>query len=461
MSHRRPRAKTTSIRTMEHLRRSGRADALRDAAPLPVAWSQRVMFCESLSGPRITEFDRVFGLTAGRDERFAEPGQQVPQPVVEQVLRPTSGTARAGAAARARRDDADPGSDGVTVAVRAARATGTGYGPLRARLRRRGRRGAGSDRRRYAGRSDPRPNFKWSSARPAWTPTSGPPCSTGCRRGRVTGPDRPAGPGRHLVGDPAWRRRRATGGARLGELITGLIGGPVGMGCSPPIRGRPGCWSPTRFGDRRVFLVGESAHVNPPWGGHGFNTSVGDAVNIAWKIAAVLRGWAAPDCWPATSRTPRRGRATVASAASNMRAWSTAAPGGGAIQRAKRPEFHSLGLVLGYCYAGSPVIQPSGCSEPSACREPSADTTSYVPAAYPRCAAAACLEYGWLGPSYDRLGTGFALVGARRGATRGWRRRAGQPGPRAAVSRLQFDEGPLDGLPVARTSSCWSGRTST
>ena len=30
-----------------------------------------------------------------------------------------------------------------------------------------------------------------------------------------------------------------------------------------------------RFADRRVFLAGESAHVNPPWGGHGFNTSRG------------------------------------------------------------------------------------------------------------------------------------------------------------------------------------------
>jgi 2-polyprenyl-6-methoxyphenol hydroxylase-like FAD-dependent oxidoreductase len=37
VSHLRPRAKTTSVRTMEHLRRWGVADALRAAAPLPVA----------------------------------------------------------------------------------------------------------------------------------------------------------------------------------------------------------------------------------------------------------------------------------------------------------------------------------------------------------------------------------------------------------------------------------------
>src|SRR5580704_14361571 len=87
VSHRRPRAKTTSVRTMEHLRRWGIAEALRAAAPLPVAWSQRVTFCESLSGRRITDFDGAFGLVTGRDERFAEAGQQVPQPVVEEVLR--------------------------------------------------------------------------------------------------------------------------------------------------------------------------------------------------------------------------------------------------------------------------------------------------------------------------------------------------------------------------------------
>jgi hypothetical protein len=63
VSHLRPRAKTTNVRTMEHLRRWGVADALRAAAPLPVAWSQRVTFCESLSGRRITDFENAFGLT--------------------------------------------------------------------------------------------------------------------------------------------------------------------------------------------------------------------------------------------------------------------------------------------------------------------------------------------------------------------------------------------------------------
>jgi 2-polyprenyl-6-methoxyphenol hydroxylase-like FAD-dependent oxidoreductase len=42
----------------------------------------------------------------------------------------------------------------------------------------------------------------------------------------------------------------------------------------------------------RVFLVGDSAHVHPPAGGYGANSGMQDAHNLAWKIAAVLNGWA-------------------------------------------------------------------------------------------------------------------------------------------------------------------------
>ena len=42
----------------------------------------------------------------------------------------------------------------------------------------------------------------------------------------------------------------------------------------------------------RVFLVGDAAHVHPPAGGYGANSGMQDAHNLAWKIAAVLKGWA-------------------------------------------------------------------------------------------------------------------------------------------------------------------------
>lgn len=45
-----------------------------------------------------------------------------------------------------------------------------------------------------------------------------------------------------------------------------------------------------RYRDGRVFLVGDAAHIHPPTGGQGLNTSVQDAYNLSWKLAAVLGG---------------------------------------------------------------------------------------------------------------------------------------------------------------------------
>jgi 2-polyprenyl-6-methoxyphenol hydroxylase-like FAD-dependent oxidoreductase len=44
-----------------------------------------------------------------------------------------------------------------------------------------------------------------------------------------------------------------------------------------------------RFRSGRVFLLGDAAHVHSPVGGQGMNTGIGDAVNLAWKLAAVVR----------------------------------------------------------------------------------------------------------------------------------------------------------------------------
>jgi 2-polyprenyl-6-methoxyphenol hydroxylase-like FAD-dependent oxidoreductase len=45
-----------------------------------------------------------------------------------------------------------------------------------------------------------------------------------------------------------------------------------------------------RFRDGRVFLAGDAGHVHPPTGGQGMNTGIGDAYNLAWKLAATLDG---------------------------------------------------------------------------------------------------------------------------------------------------------------------------
>ncbi|WP_435651409.1 FAD-dependent monooxygenase [Kitasatospora purpeofusca] len=44
----------------------------------------------------------------------------------------------------------------------------------------------------------------------------------------------------------------------------------------------------------RVLLAGDAAHVVPPTGGHGMNTGIGDADNLAWKLASVVMGTAGP-----------------------------------------------------------------------------------------------------------------------------------------------------------------------
>ncbi|OWK39341.1 FAD-dependent monooxygenase [Fimbriiglobus ruber] len=48
------------------------------------------------------------------------------------------------------------------------------------------------------------------------------------------------------------------------------------------------------FRHGRVFLAGDAGHVHSPAGGQGMNTGIGDAVNLAWKLAAVLKGQANP-----------------------------------------------------------------------------------------------------------------------------------------------------------------------
>ncbi|MEV4844386.1 FAD-dependent monooxygenase [Micromonospora matsumotoense] len=71
----------------------------------------------------------------------------------------------------------------------------------------------------------------------------------------------------------------------------------------------------SRFGDAtrladayrvgRVLLAGDAAHIHPPIGGQGLNLGVQDAVNLGWKLAAQVRGWA-PDPLLDTYQAERR-----------------------------------------------------------------------------------------------------------------------------------------------------------
>ncbi len=50
----------------------------------------------------------------------------------------------------------------------------------------------------------------------------------------------------------------------------------------------------TTYRKGRVLLAGDAAHVHSPLGGQGMNLGIGDAMNLGWKLAATIQGWA-PD----------------------------------------------------------------------------------------------------------------------------------------------------------------------
>ena len=51
----------------------------------------------------------------------------------------------------------------------------------------------------------------------------------------------------------------------------------------------------TTYRKGRVLLAGDAAHVHSPLGGQGLNTGLGDAMNLGWKLAATIQGWAPTD----------------------------------------------------------------------------------------------------------------------------------------------------------------------
>ena len=137
-----------------------------------------------------------------------------------------------------------------------------------------------------------------------------------------------------------------------------------------------------RYSQGRVFLAGDSAHTMSPTGGFGFNTGLGDAVDLGWKLEGALRGWAGPGLL-ASYDVERRpvGQRNVDAAAENYfklvgapdcsRILEGGASGdaervriGRQMEEQTRTEWENLGVVLGYRYEGSPVIVSDGTSEP-------------------------------------------------------------------------------------------------
>lgn len=111
-----------------------------------------------------------------------------------------------------------------------------------------------------------------------------------------------------------------------------------------------------RYAAGRVFLAGDSAHEMSPTGAFGSNTGIQDAHNLAWKLSAVLNGWAGPELL-ASYEAERQPVARETSARASARSAEHSHPGyvpapgaGGGRQRGV------LTVALGYCYPHGAVV---------------------------------------------------------------------------------------------------------
>lgn len=186
-------------------------------------------------------------------------------------------------------------------------------------------------------------------------------------------------------------------------------------------------WSPhlvvaTGSGRGRVWLAGDSVHQLIPTGGYGMNTGIAESADLAWKFAAVLQGWGGPHLLE-TIDTERRPVAQLSVDASRQNAGvrlqiaqaydpviheDTAE---GAAARATFGEFitdlgnaenESLGVELGARYRNSPII----CHEDN---EPEWDRIRFIPSTWPGVRAPhVFLESGEA--MFDLFGPGFTLL---------------------------------------------------
>jgi putative polyketide hydroxylase len=103
-----------------------------------------------------------------------------------------------------------------------------------------------------------------------------------------------------------------------------------------------------RYGEGRILLAGDSAHEMSPTGAFGSNTGIQDAHNLAWKIAAVLAGWAGPGLI-GTYDAERRPVALATAARASARSAEHSHPGYDVAPSGGR-QAGMLAVVLGYRY---------------------------------------------------------------------------------------------------------------
>jgi len=131
-----------------------------------------------------------------------------------------------------------------------------------------------------------------------------------------------------------------------------------------------------RYESGRVALAGDAAHLFPPYMGQNMNTGIGDAVNLGWKLAALLEGWGGAALLP--SYTVERRAVAQRTADASIAAWRTTLevqalvrdegmPPAGSPDEVRRRltermneisyiEWNKDGVVLDARYSGSPIV---------------------------------------------------------------------------------------------------------
>jgi 2-polyprenyl-6-methoxyphenol hydroxylase-like FAD-dependent oxidoreductase len=177
-----------------------------------------------------------------------------------------------------------------------------------------------------------------------------------------------------------------------------------------------------RFRDGRAFIAGDAAHLWMPYAGYGMNAGIADAADLAWQLAATLKGWAPPailDAYaaerqPITEQVSRFAMDMALKLMQHRRSIPPEIEWDGATGEATRArigrEAYELnvqqyccgGLNFGYFYDRSPIIAYDG-AEP-----PAYGMAEFTPSTVPGCRA----PHLWLGARslYDALGPGYTLV---------------------------------------------------
>ena len=179
-------------------------------------------------------------------------------------------------------------------------------------------------------------------------------------------------------------------------------------------RWRPGFMIADRYRAGRVLLAGDSAHRMFPTGAYGMNTGIGDAVDVAWKIAALVQGYGGPgllDSYEAERRpvglrnmhTSHRHLGVHLKAGTLLR--EGASPEDlASFLTAERGENEYRGIELGYRHNDSPIV----CHEDDT-PEPPWRPHEYTPTTWPGGRPPSLLLDGGE-PLYDRFASSFTLV---------------------------------------------------